>query len=237
MTYGQTRVCAGIVGSCDFQDPELLPLLGAMVKVRNFRGIRATTWGKSRNQILQNEGFARGMKFLEEHDLAFDFQWLGALPTLKAIAEQFPRNRIVMNHLGAILGPVMSAEQVAQWRKDVEEVARCPNVVAKCGGIQMKFSEWPFRFGEGREKPIGSKELCDQILPYYSHVIDCFGPQRCMFESNFPVDRNSCSHRVLFNAFKRIAAAKGLAAAEKKAIFHDTAVRTYRLDDQFVAKL
>ena len=93
-------------------------------------------------------------------------------------------------------------------------------------------------FGLGlrrREVPIGSRELCEITLPYYGYAIDCFGAQRCMFESNFPPDKEGCSYRVLYNAFKRVAAAKNLTAAQKKEIFHDTAVRVYRLDDHFGA--
>ena len=100
----------------------------------------------------------------------------------------------------------------------------------------MNLSEWPFHFGAGREKAIGSKELGEAVLPYSSHVIDCFGPHRCMFESNFPVDRNSCSHRVLFNCFQRTAAAKGLSGAEKITRRRSSTTRLC-LDEPFVAKL
>merc|ERR1712096_542956 len=106
------------------------------------------------------------------------------------------------------------------------------NVVCKVGGLQQSF------YGYGLEKravPIGSKELCEMTLPYYGHVIDCFGPKRCMFESNFPPDKEGCSYRVLYNCFKRVAEAKNLSAAGKKDIFHDTALRTYRLDQDFYA--
>lgn len=98
----------------------------------------------------------------------------------------------------------------------------------------MVHNDWGW---EKREVPVGSKEICEAVLPYYSHTIDAFTPQRCMFESNFPPDKECVSFRTLFNAFKRICAAKGLSAAEKRAIFHDTAVRAYRLDDTFNAKL
>ena len=92
----------------------------------------------------------------------------------------------------------------------------------------MKFSEWPFHFGAGREKAIGSKELGEAVLPYSSHVIDCFGPHRCMFESNFPVDKISCSYNTLWNSFKRLT--DDFSCDERAALFHDTANRFYRLE-------
>ncbi len=76
-----------------------------------------------------------------------------------------------------------------------------------------------------------------EVISTTRHVINCFGPGRCMFESNVPPDRDSCSYRLLWNMFKLIAAAKGMSAADKKAIFHDTAVRAYKLDEDFYAKL
>ena len=80
-----------------------------------------------------------------------------------------------------------------------------------------------------RATPIGSEEVCELLLPYYQYVIDAFGPERCMFESNFPVDKECISYRTLWNAFKRIAARLGLSESEKAAIFSGTAARVYRL--------
>ena len=80
-----------------------------------------------------------------------------------------------------------------------------------------------------REQPIGSEELCELMFPYYQYAIEAFGPDRCMFESNFPVDKECVSYRTLWNAFKRIAARLGLSDAEKTAIFSGTAARVYRL--------
>ena len=104
------------------------------------------------------------------------------------------------------------------------ELATCPNVLLKLGGMGMP------RFGFGwhlRDTPIGSEELAAAIAPLMDFCIDRFGPQRCMFESNFPVDKVSFSHPILFNAFKRYS--KGYSAPERAALFHDTAVRAYRI--------
>ena len=104
------------------------------------------------------------------------------------------------------------------------QLATCPNVVAKLGGLNMPLNGFGW---EKRDRPPGSEELAEATKHYYLHTIDRFGPNRCMFESNFPVDKASCSYAVLWNAFKRITA--GFAADEKRAMFHDTATRTYRI--------
>merc|ERR1711957_531394 len=112
-------------------------------------------------------------------------------------------------------------------KADIEELAAsCPNVICKVGGIQMVSSGWGL---EKREIPIGSEELSELVYPWYSHVIRCFGASRCMFESNFPVEKQCVSYRTLYNVFKRVSARMGLTAAEKRDIFHDTAIRTYKL--------
>jgi predicted TIM-barrel fold metal-dependent hydrolase len=77
--------------------------------------------------------------------------------------------------------------------------------------------------------PSGSEELCEILFPYYQYVIQAFGPERCMFESNFPVDRECVSYRTLWNLFKRVAAKAGLSESEKAEMFSGTAARAYRL--------
>lgn len=122
------------------------------------------------------------------------------------------------------------------WKKDLKEIATsCPNVVVKVGGIQMPAHGHGF---DKRSTPIGSQELCEIMLPYYKEVIEAFGPKRCMFESNFPMDKSSCSYRVLWNMFKRLANALNLSAEDKKWIFHDCAATAYKLNDEsYYAKL
>jgi len=110
------------------------------------------------------------------------------------------------------------------WRAAIRELATCPNVVVKIGGLQMP------RNGFGwheRDAPPGSAELADAIAPYTLEAIEAFGPERAMFESNFPVDKVSCSYKVLWNAFKRISS--GASDDEKRQLFHDTALAAYRI--------
>ena len=78
-----------------------------------------------------------------------------------------------------------------------------------------------------RPKPPGSDELLEVQGRYYQHAIETFGPDRCMFESNFPVDKLALSYRVLWNFFKKLAAA--YAEPEKDDLFRGTASRVYRL--------
>ena len=105
----------------------------------------------------------------------------------------------------------------------------CPNVNLKVGGIQMEENEFGFQL---RETPIDSEDLAQVTMKYYGYAIDCFGPSRCMFESNFPVDKSCVSYRTLWNAFKRIANMKNMTPSDKDAIFHDTACRVYKLNDE-----
>ncbi|HXW27562.1 MAG TPA: amidohydrolase family protein, partial [Xanthobacteraceae bacterium] len=101
---------------------------------------------------------------------------------------------------------------------------KCQNVYAKLGGLNMDVNGYGWQH---RPKPPTSAELAAATRRYFAHTIERFGPDRCMFESNFPVDKLSCSYTVLWNAFKLLS--KGYSAAERAAMFHDTAARVYRL--------
>src|SRR5438067_772983 len=111
-----------------------------------------------------------------------------------------------------------------EWKKSITELATCPNVVAKLGGINMEINGFGWH---ERSRPPGSQELADATRHYYDFTIEKFGVDRCMFESNFPVDMASCSYTVLWNSFKRLTAS--FSAGEKAKLFHDTAARVYRL--------
>ena len=110
------------------------------------------------------------------------------------------------------------------WRKGLDELGGCENVLVKLGGLHMPVNGFGWHEQEG---PPSSQQLAEATRPYALHTIERFGVSRCMFESNFPVDKVSCSYAVLWNSFKRIAA--DFSAAEKSALFHDTATRAYRV--------
>ena len=104
-------------------------------------------------------------------------------------------------------------------------VAECPNVSVKLGGIGMPRTGFDWH---ERDVPIGSEELADSMAPFMNYCIEQFGPDRGMFESNFPVDKVAYSYNVMYNAFKRLS--KDYTDSERAAMFHDTAVRVYRVD-------
>jgi len=241
--YGPTRAAAAIVGHADLKLGERVkPVLEALqaASPNRFRGIRHTvTWdphpdvgNREKEGVLATADFRAGAKVLAQMGLSMDTGLcFPQLPELAAFAQTVPELTIILNHMGGLqrVGPYGNRddEVLPAWRSGIAAVAACPNVYLKLGGIGMP------RFGfdwHTRERPIGSEELATAMAPYMSYVIEQFGPARCMFESNFPPDKVSFSHQVLFNGFKRFSA--GYSASERAALFHDTAVRAYRISDR-----
>ena len=227
--YGNARLCTGIFSTADLRPGAAAePVLEAHLDASaNFRGIRSAFPGDLNDQFL--EGFA----LLQKHDLSFD-NWspdYARLPTLAALANKFPGVTVIVNHLGGRIDPRASEDEIAEWRRCIDAVAACPNAVMKTGGAQMRIGPWepPYHMHQA-EQPLGSDAFCDLLLPFYQYAIEAFGPSRCMFESNFPVDKECISYRTLWNLFKRIAARLGLSGAEKTAMFSGTAARAYRLE-------
>ena len=163
-----------------------------------------------------------------KRDLTFD-AWLyhSQIDELTALARAFPEQPIVFDHFGGPLGigpyAGKQAELFPQWKADVKELAQCPNVVAKLGGLAMEINGWGWN---GRDLPANSDEIVAAHRGYYLHAIDCFGPDRCMFESNFPVDKLSVSYAVIWNAFKKMTI--DFNEDEKNTMFRGTATRVYR---------
>lgn len=238
--YGPTAVAAGIVGHADLTlgaavDEVLEAQLAA--SPNRFRGIRhSTVWDpdletfgrRSTTQgLMADSRFREGFRRLAHYDLTFDaWHYHHQLPELAELARAVPEVTIVLCHVGGPLGigPYRREEVFEGWKQDIETVAQCPNVVVKLGGLSMTICgfEW-----HTREAPPSSNDLAEATAPYFLHCIEQFGPERCMFESNFPVDKASCSYGVLWNSFKRVAS--GFSADEKAALFHDTATRIYRI--------
>ncbi|MGO9450121.1 MAG: amidohydrolase family protein [Candidatus Binataceae bacterium] len=241
--YGATRAAAGIVSFADLTlGAAVEPVLQAHIAAApsRFRGIRhAAAYDKSSEirkshtspppDLYQSKQFREGFAKLGAMGLSFDaWNYHHQIPALTDLARAFPYITIVLDHFGGPLGigpyEGKRAEIFRQWKDDIADLARCPNVVAKLGGINMTVNGFGWH---KRPKPPTSDELVSATLDYYLHAIDRFGPDRCMFESNFPVDKASCSYSVLWNAFKKIAA--GFTAEEKAALFHRTAAKVYRL--------
>lgn len=240
--YGKTKACLGIVSFADLTRGSAVgEVLDAHMAVSDrFKGIRhAAGWDADdavRNShtdpfehLLLDGKFREGFAELGKRGLSFD-AWLyhPQIPELTDLARAFPETTIVFDHFGGPLGIGPYAgrreEIFRQWADDVRELASCPNVVAKLGGLVMPVNGFGFH---KRAVPPSSDEIVAATSDYYRHAMECFGPDRCMFESNFPVDKQSCSYPVLWNAFKKLAA--GFSDSEKASLFHDTAARAYRL--------
>ncbi len=174
--------------------------------------------------------FRAGFAEIAKRGLVFDgYQYHTQLPSLAALARAFPDTTIVVDHLGSPLGDGPYAgkadEIFPDWQTNLGLVAGCPNTVIKLGGLAMPWNGFGW---EARAKPPTSDEFVATYARYYDHAIETFGPDRCMFESNFPVDKLSLSYDVLWNGFKKLAA--GYSEAEKEALFGGTARRVYGVE-------
>lgn len=235
-----TRIAAGIVGFADLAlGDAVAPVLEAHLAAspNRFRGIRhSTTWdgsGALRNEappgLLGDGEFRRGFAWLEKLKLSFD-AWVyhPQLNEVAALARAFPDMTIVLNHMGAPLGVGPYAgkkDEVFQlWSRGIAAVAACPNVVIKLGGAGSARSGYHWH-----ERPVqpSSEELAQVLRPYFGWCIETCGVDRCMFESNFPVEKSANSYVVVWNAFKKIT--KNYSFSERAALFHDTAARVYRI--------
>jgi L-fuconolactonase len=241
--YGPARICEGIVGHANLAlGGKARQVLEALIAAGGgrFRGIRhISTWHADPNagvsavmaapDLLKSTGFREGFACLEPLGLSFDaWMYHTQLDDLVGLARQFPQTKIVMNHVAGPInvGPYAGRreEVFADWHAKIRNLATCPNVSMKLGGLGMRL--FGFDFHEAAAPP-SSEQLAQAWRPYIEACIAAFGPERCMFESNFPVDKGTCSYQALWNAFKRITAKAS--ADEKAALYRTTAARFYRL--------
>jgi predicted TIM-barrel fold metal-dependent hydrolase len=236
----KTRVAAAIVGHAnlalgDAVAPVLEAHLGASPS--RFRGIRhSTTWdgsGALRNEapqgLLADKKFRCGFAWLQKLGLSFE-AWVyhPQLSEVADLARAFPQVPIILNHIGAPLGVGPYAakrdEVFRDWSRGIAEVARCANVSVKLGGVGSLRSGYDWH--ERAVQP-SSRELAQILRPYIGYCIDSFGVERCLFESNFPVEKPSNTYVNLWNGFKLIT--QNYSAGERAALFHDNATRLYRI--------
>src|ERR687888_2235650 len=242
--YGPVRAAAAIVGHANLNLGERVEAVLEGLKPptpNRFRGIRhSVTWDphpeventaahKQEGQLASDQ-LRAGARVLARMGFSLE-GWLffPQLPELADFARAVPDLTIILNHVGGLLrvGPYANRddEVLETWRKGIAAVAACPNVTIKLGGMGMPRTGFDWHT---RSTPIGSGELAASMAPFMTYCIEHFGPNRCLFESNFPVDKVSYSYNVLYNAFKRLS--RGYSAAERAAMFHDTATRVYRID-------
>jgi predicted TIM-barrel fold metal-dependent hydrolase len=242
--YGPAAVCAGIVGHVNLLLGEgARDVLEAEISAGQgrFRGIRhSSAWDADPDVahmyatrprgLLLDPTFRKGFACLAPLGLSFD-AWLfhPQIGELTDLARAFPDTRIVLDHCGGPAGIGVYAnrrdEIFVTWKDSILQIAKCPNVAVKLGGLAMCLLGFDFH---RRPVPPSSQELAAAWRPYIETCIEAFGPQRCMFESNFPPDKGQCSYPVVFNAFKRIAAS--CSETEKTALFSRTAMDVYRLE-------
>ena len=242
--YGTGRAAAAIVGHANLNLGDgVKPVLEALqaASPNRFRGIRhSVTWDDNpavhhtaahqATDQMSRAKFQTGAKILAGMGHSLEgWMFFSQMEELARFAKAVPNLTIILCHVGGLLGTGVYAgrqdEVMEAWRNGISAAAEQPNIVIKLGGIGMPSvgNDWHLR-----EKPIGSEELAAAMAPTINYCIEKFGPNRSMFESNFPVDKVSYSYHVMYNAFKRIA--KDYSASEKADLFHDVAYRVYRID-------
>jgi len=242
--FGSTRIAAGIVGYADM-------LLGAAVEEAleehvqvgggRFKGVRFGTGVDDDSEVrkhirrtvpkrlLAEPRFREAFAKLAPLGLSFDcWLYFTQLSDVVELARAFPETTIVVDHVGGVLGlgkySNRRQEVFDAWKTGIKSIANETNVSIKLGGLTMKTVGFGFH---ERPKPPTSSELAETWRPYIETCIEFFGVERCMFESNFPVDREGCSYAVLWNAFKRIT--RSFSSSEKSSLYSATARRIYRL--------
>ena len=206
-----------------------------------FRGIRLAAARDPNPEMLAfpaqaQEGlygspsFRRGMKALGDRGLTYDaWHYHHQNQDFLAMARSVPSTQIVLDHFATPLGVGAYADQreeiFEQWKKDIEEISQCDNVVAKLGGLSMPDNGFGW---DKRDTAPTSDEFVAAQSRYFLHMIECFGADRCMFQSNFPVDKLSIAYPVLYNGLKKIVA--DFSEDEKDAMFYETAARIYRIE-------
>jgi L-fuconolactonase len=239
--FGPARACAAMVGNVDLTlGSRVEPILEAHIAVSGgrFHAIRfSTAWDTDervhntvpRPRMLAEPSVREAYRCLGRFGLTFD-AWVyhPQLSEAAELAASFPDTPIVLNHFGSpILGGPNAgrpAEVFAEWRSGMAALASHQNVHVKLGALPVR------RSGAARQadpRPLSSEEIATAWRPFFEVCVEQFGADRCMFESNFPVQKRWCSYAVLWNACKRLAA--GASTAEKSALFSATAARVYRL--------
>ncbi len=242
--FGPCRVAEGIVGGGDLSvGARVRELLEAEMVASGgrLRGIRhGVAWDgheviarrASRvvpPRLVMDSKFREGIGEFAKLGLSFElWQYHPQLSDAVDLAKAFPETTFILNHVGGVLGvgPYAGHRQeiLASWKKDIAAFGKLPNVYCKLGGIGM--TSFGFDYHE-RELPPSSEDLAAGWRQYIEPCIEAFGVDRCMFESNFPPDKQSCGYTELWNAFKRITV--NASAEEKKALYSGTAARVYRI--------
>ncbi len=250
--YGQIRAAAGIVGTADLEKygTAVEPLLIACKAASpNYCGIRCS--GQYDAKVTdkfsvpepgkyKQAKFREGFALLKKHDLIFDaFVFSSQLPDLYDLAKAFPSTTIVLDHAGAPVASLgnysaapdyndQQSQIIESWKSEMSKIAEdCPNVYVKIGGLIPQLGHG----FEKRDRPPSSEEVAEVYKDICLWTIQTFGAKRCMFESNFPVDKVSMSYTVIWNAFKRITK-DAISPEDRSQLFSETAKQVYRIPRQ-----
>jgi L-fuconolactonase len=242
--YGPCRIGAGLVGQADLRAGSAVrTVLEAHLHAggTRFRGIRhMTVWSDDAALAPPGEMAARDLAFhpdfrqgfaeLAPLGLSFDaWCYFTQLDGIADLARRFPKTTIIMNHCAGPLGSAGYASRRAEafdaWKRGVQMLSAFPNVYMKLGGLGMWTTGLP---SVGQTPPAGSAQIAQEQRPYLETCIEAFGVNRCMFESNYPVEAGLASYHTIWNAFKRFA--ENYSASEKSALFSAVAAKAYRLD-------
>lgn len=242
--YTRARVAAGIVAFADLTlGDRTRETLEAHITAGNGRvkGIRQNgKWDPDpvvrgnglpgRPGLYLDSDFGRGLNILTSLGLAFDASiFHPQLPEVTTMARTHPDARIVVIHSGTPVGFGHYAgkddEVYANWLAGMKDLAACPNVHIKLGGLLIFLARFDFT---KRAKPPSSLELATMWRPYIEPCIELFGADRCMATANFPVDKAGVPYGTVWNMFKRIT--EGCSADEKRRIYGETARQVYRLN-------
>lgn len=240
--FGDARICAAFVGAADLtlgdEVDEVLDALDAASggRLRGIRGsanwdadtsVNSGTRPMGPKGLLSDERFRKGVARLARRNLVYDaWQYHGQLPELCSLADALPNATMVVNHCGGLLGvgAYANPDNFAQWKALVQQAARRPNLLMKLGGLAGRRNGFGY---EGRPRRATLEELVSEWRPYIETCIEAFGAERCMFESNYPVDQVAGDYQMLWNVFKAITA--NCPDADRLALFARTAARTYRV--------
>ena len=241
--YGNSRAAAAIIGHANLNlGSKVKPILESLVAAspNRFRGIRHIVAKDDDPKVvirqvydlkeqMTTKNFIEGAKVLADMGLTFDsWMYFHQLPELLNLAKKVPELEIVLDHVGGLLqvGRYSSIKEEVKeiWKKNISDLSECPNVKIKLGGLGMPIFGYDWH---ERDIPIGSDDLAFEMAPILDFCIEKFTPERGMFESNFPVDKVSFSYNILYNAFKKYS--KDFSKSERAAMFHDNAVRFYKI--------
>ena len=242
--YGTTQVCVGIVGHADLRlgdDVEGVLCAHMSAAGSRLRGVRQVCSHDPDPDVLGplskrvaaglygDADFRRGFAALERLSLSFDALFLEPqMDDVLQLAKAFPGTNIIANHVGIPLGVASyrgtRENRFPTWRQGIRRLAECPNVYMKLGGLGMPFAGFPWSYAN---RPVDSAEIAAAWRPYIEACVEAFGPSRCMFESNFPIDSFSCEYKTVWDAYKIVS--KQYSPKDVSRLFSETAKAVYKM--------